>query len=412
MAKFLSSPTKSAKNLFWFPIFLFLYSFTGNVSNDIYMPSMPVLVQFFNTGAHWVQMTLALWFLGGAAPQLIMGPIADRYGRRTLLFTGGLIFLLSTLICALSGHIGYLLIARFFQGVGVCSLTIVSFVVLHELFAGHQCVRQLSLLTICNSAAPLLGPLVGGFIFLWLGWQANFYIVFLLGFIGLVGLLKFMPESKDQLDRHTLQPKILLHNYWNLLKNPEFTRHLLVYGLFFGGVIAYLSGAPFIIIQQLKIPAQYFGITQLAVFAAFMATSLLVSRLVKRYHNHRIILFGSALSVLASILMLVASFCFPQSLSGFVGAMMLYAAGFGLSGSPLAQETLSANPHGGGFAAAMLGFSMTGFSSLGSFVVSIVYNQTIASVAAVILMMSLVALLLYQLLGKMSDLQKSNSEAL
>ena len=397
MAKFLSSPAQSAKNLFWFPIFLFLYSFTGNISNDIYMPSMPILVQFFNTSAHWVQMTLALWFLGNAAPQLIMGPIADRYGRRALLFVGGLVFLLSTLACALSGHIGYLLIARFFQGIGVCSLTIVGFVVLPELFAGHQCVRQLSLLTICNSAAPLLGPLVGGFIFLWLGWQANFYLVFLLGLIGLAGLWKYMPESKAQLNHNALQPRILLSSYWNLLKNRQFTRHLLAYGLFFGGVIAYLSGAPFIIIQQLKIPAQYFGITQLAVFSAFIATSLLVGRLVQRYHNHRIILVGSILSVLASILMLVASFCFPQSLYGFVGTMMLYAAGFGLSGSPLAKETLSASPHAGGFAAAMLGFSMTGFSSLGSFVVSAVYNQTIASVAAVILIMSLLALLLYQL---------------
>lgn len=400
MANFLYLPAKSAKNLFWFPVFLFLYSFTGNVSNDIYMPSMPSLVQIFNTSAHWIQMTLALWFLGNATPQLIMGPIADRYGRRPLLFTGGVIFLLSTLICAVSEHIGYFLLARFFQGVGVCSLTIVGFVVLHELFEGHQCVRQLALLSICNAAAPLLGPLVGGYIFIWLGWQANFYIVFILGLIGLVGLWQFLPESKMQLDRSALQPYTLLNNYWCLLKNSQFTRHLVAYGLFFGGVIAYLSGAPFIIIHQLKIPAQYFGITQLAVFAAFMATSVLVGRLVKRYQTHRIILMGSIMSVLASIVMLIASFYFPQSLYGFVGSMMLYAAGFGLSGSPLAKETLSINPNAGGFAAALLGFSMTGFSSLGSFIVSLVYNQTITSVAVVIVAMSLLALLLNQMLGR------------
>jgi hypothetical protein len=120
-----------------------------------------------------------------------------------------------------------------------------------------------------------------------------------------------------------------------------------------------------------------------------------VGKLVERYNSHRVILLGAFLIVFASGLMLIISFYFPYSLYGFVGSMMIYAGGFGLAGSPLAKEALSASPHSGGFAAAMLGFSMTGFSSLGSFVVGIVYNQTIASVAAVILVMSLVGWLVY-----------------
>ncbi len=91
MANLFQTPAKSAKNLLWFPLYLFLYSFTGNVSNDIYMPSMPILVKVFDTSDHWIQMTLAMWFLGAAAPQLLMGPVADRYGRRKLLFVGGFI---------------------------------------------------------------------------------------------------------------------------------------------------------------------------------------------------------------------------------------------------------------------------------------------------------------------------------
>lgn len=130
-------------------------------------------------------------------------------------------------------------------------------------------------------------------------------------------------------------------------------------------------------------------------FGAFILTSLLVGKLAQRYKNHKVILFGSILIVLASALMLIISLYFPQSLYGFVGTMMLYAGGFGLAGSPLTKEALSASPHSGGFSAAMLGFSMTGFSSLGSFAVGIVYNETITSVAAIILIMSLAALFLY-----------------
>lgn len=403
MPNFIRLPEKSVKTLFWFPIFLFLYSFTGNVSNDIFMPSMPVLVHVFNTNDHWVQLTLAMWFLGAAAPQLLMGPVADRYGRRALLFWGGLVFLLSTLVCAVSMHIGWLIVARFFQGVGVCSLTIVSFVVIHELFTGHDAVRLLALLNVCNSVAPLLGPLLGGYIFLFLGWRANFFIVFGLAWISLIGLWRYLPESKMPLDYQALAPKMLFSNYLALLKNRLFMTHLISFGLFFSGMIAYLSGAPFIIINLLKIPAQHFGLTQLAVFGAFMLTSVFVGKLVHRYGTRKIIWLGAIIIVLSSIAMVVCSIMLPQNLYGFVGSMMGYAAGSGLAGSPLTKETLSASPNAGGFAAAMLGFSMTGFSSLASIIVSAIYNQAIISVAAIILMISLLALFIIFWIPRESD---------
>ena len=392
MAAFFKSPRSSAKNLFLFPIFLIIYSFTGNVSNDIYMPSMPLLVNIFSTDQYWIQLTLTLWFLGTAMPQLILGPVADRYGRRPLLFIGGCIFLLATLICGMANHVGALVIARFFQGAGVCSLTIVSFAVVRELFQDRQCIRLLTLINICNSIAPLAGPLLGGYIFLLFGWRANFYVVFIIALVGLIGLGCFMPESKIKLDSTALKPKILLGNYKTLLKNRFFMVHLLAYGLFFGGIITYLTGAPFILINKLKIPPQFFGFTQLAIFSAYFLSAIFVERLVEHYSCKKIIYLGAILIVLATGLMLVAGYLFPENLYTFVGTMMLYALGFGFSSSPLAKETLSAAKTAGGSAAAMLGFSMTGFGSLGSLIVSMTYNGSILSIAAIMCLLAFLGL--------------------
>lgn len=77
---------------------------------------------------------------------------------------------------------------------------------------------------------------------------------------------------------------------------------------------------------------------------------------------------------------------------------MLYTCGFGLAGSPLTKEALFEGFHADGFTAALLGFSVRGLSSLGSFVVGLAYNQTIASIAIVILLMSLIALIVYKAL--------------
>lgn len=395
MAKLLKSPELSPKNLFWFPFFLIVYSFTGNVSNDIYMPSMPALVNEFATNQYWVQLTLTSWFLGTASPQLLLGPIADRYGRRPLLLGGGIMFLLATFICGISNHISTLVVARFFQGAGVASLTIVSFAVIRELFKDKQCIRILASVSMCNASAPLIGPLIGGYIFLLFGWRINFYLVFVMALVGLIGLWHFMPESKTEKDKTALQLKILVINYKLLLKNQFFMRHLLAYGLFFGGIIAYLTGAPFILIDKLKLPAQYFGYTQLAIFSAYLLSAVSVGRLVDGYGCKRMITIGTSITAFATIIMLTAGYLFPSNLYTFVGAMMIYALGFGFSGSPLVKETLSATKAASGSAAAMLAFSMTGFGSLGSLAISLIYSGTMLSIAGVICIMAILGSLLY-----------------
>src|SRR3546814_19946962 len=55
----------------------------GPLSIDMYLPSFPALQVYFSTDAASVQSTLSFFFIGLAIGQLIYGPIADRYGRRT-----------------------------------------------------------------------------------------------------------------------------------------------------------------------------------------------------------------------------------------------------------------------------------------------------------------------------------------
>ena len=398
--RFLFSPQLTSKNLRWFPFFLIIYSFAGNVSNDIYMPSMPALVGIFHTSKSLIQLTLTLWFLGAAIPQLLFGPIADRYGRRVLLFIGGIIFLGATLACGLTTHITILAIGRFFQGVGVCSLTIISFAVIRELYHDHQCVHWLSMISMCNSSAPLIGPLIGGYIFILLNWQTNFHLVFFLALLGLSGLWFFMPESKTELNTDALNPSVLIKNYFDLMKNKHFMKDVLSFGILFGGMIAYLTGAPFILIGQLRLAPQNFGYTQLVVFSLFMLAASLVGIICRHYGSKKTIIIGMSLILFASTIMVISSLLLPSNLYTFVGSMAIYGFGFGLASSPLAKDALSATKQAGGFSAALLGFSMTGFSSLASFAVSLFYNGSIMSVAVTILVIVCFAWIIYILLRR------------
>lgn len=97
---------------FLFPLFLILYEFCTNMSNDMYLSALPRISEDFSTSANLVQLTITAWLAGDTSVQLIVGPLADRYRRRFILFGGGLLFVLSTLGCALAPSIGFLLLIK------------------------------------------------------------------------------------------------------------------------------------------------------------------------------------------------------------------------------------------------------------------------------------------------------------
>ena len=90
-------------SLSWlFPPFLILYEFCTNMSNDMYLPALPLIAKELQSSLSLVQLTITAWLAGSMAIQLIVGPLSDFYGRRLVLLGGGLLFLLSTLGCSLS----------------------------------------------------------------------------------------------------------------------------------------------------------------------------------------------------------------------------------------------------------------------------------------------------------------------
>ena len=71
-----------------FPIFLILYEFCTNMSNDMYLPALSLIAKEFQIGINQIQLTITAFLAGSMAVQLIVGPLTDRYGRRPILFGG------------------------------------------------------------------------------------------------------------------------------------------------------------------------------------------------------------------------------------------------------------------------------------------------------------------------------------
>ncbi|MCB1720029.1 MAG: MFS transporter, partial [Candidatus Competibacteraceae bacterium] len=134
------------------------------LSIDMYLPSLPTLVQVFATDTGRVQLTLSAFLIGFGIGHLIYGPLSDRYGRRLPLLVGVLLYVLASGWCALSENIEVMIALRFLQGMTACAGPVIVRAMIRDRFNPEQGAQMLSLVFMVMTLAPLLAPLLGGWI--------------------------------------------------------------------------------------------------------------------------------------------------------------------------------------------------------------------------------------------------------
>lgn len=373
---------------------LIAFNFFANLANDAYLPSMSHLTTVFETTPNMMQLTMTAWFAGIAFPQLFFGPLSDKLGRKPILLGGSICFIVATIFCILAANLWIFISARFFQGIGVCCLNVSSYSIFADLYESKQRCKVINIMNACASSAPLIGPIIGGYIFIWLGWRANFIFIGFLSLLCVVGLIYLFKESHLNLNHHALKIKNLIKNYGLVVKSKSFIKYIVPYCLILGGSIAYLTASPFIFIREMHIPTQWFGYTQAPIFIAFIAGAGIVFFFEKYYDYHELLVIGLWLIFSSSITLLIGSFILHNHLYFIIICMMLYSLGMGLSASPLLSEGMEIKANLKGYVAALLGFCMAFSCMLFSFLLSLIYRE-ITSLAFLLVLVSVLTLLLY-----------------
>ncbi|UCH72954.1 MAG: multidrug effflux MFS transporter [Rhodospirillales bacterium] len=344
----------------------------GPISTSLYIPSMPRLVVEFGTEPELVQRSFTIFMLGFASTQLIYGPLSDRYGRRPVLVGGLLLYIAASLACALSTTIEAFLLARLAQGIGACAGPVIGRAVVRDSFARRDAVRAFAFISTAISLAPALGPLIGGFLEVWLGWQSAF--VFLMGYGGLMLWLALtrLDETLPLRDPMATSSLRLLGNYAALLRHRRYVGYLAPGVFGFGGLFAYVSTSPFLFIDRLGLAPDLFGILTISTVSAYATGSYLAGRAQDRISDHAVIRLGLAAIGLGAVLMTM--FSIELSVARVIGPMMLFVFGFGLVMPSSTALALHPFPRIAGSASAMMGFLQISVGAAGSLALSVVYN--------------------------------------
>ena len=245
--------------------FVYLYLLLGALAafpplvTDMYLPALPVMTAEFQTTASAVQMSLATCILGLAVGQLVFGPLSDKWGRKPLLKSALLLFILATVAILFSPTIEMLNICRFFQGLGGAGGVVLSRSVATDCYSGRELAKSLAIIGAINGIAPVTAPVIGGLFSEAIGWKGIFGILLAIGVLLYVVSIPFRESHTSE--KHYAGSLICLFVQAGILfKNSVYVRYVLIFGMANASLIGYISSASFIIQNDFGLSELMFGL--------------------------------------------------------------------------------------------------------------------------------------------------------
>jgi DHA1 family bicyclomycin/chloramphenicol resistance-like MFS transporter len=355
----------------------------GSLSTDMYLPALPAIGQAYEVSMSGVQLTLTTFLVGFCGGQLIWGPIGDRYGRRFPAALGLLIFAVGSVGCALSGGIGQMIAWRAFQAFGASAGPVLARAMVRDLFAKQQAARMLSVLILVMGIAPLLGPLLGGYVLVHWTWQGIFWVQAALGLGGLIGMAT-IGETLVLAQRARLGLTEMLISYCQLGMQRRLLGYGLASGCYYGLTYAYLAGSPFVYIELYHVPPQLYGWLFGLNICGMMATNAINSRFVIRVGSDRMMRGGVAVVAVAGVVLAVNALTGFGGLIGLVAPLFVVISMHGAIVANAVAGALSAYPRKAGAASAVVGAMQFGMGILTTAMTGWFANGTAFPFAAII----------------------------
>ncbi|WP_340684646.1 DHA2 family efflux MFS transporter permease subunit [Amycolatopsis coloradensis] len=126
------------------------------------------------------------YLLAYAVPLLITGRLGDRFGPKNVYLLGLAVFTGASLWCGASTSIDMLIAARVAQGLGAALMTPQTMAVITRTFPPDKRGAAMGLWGGAAGLAALVGPIVGGVLVDWQGWQWIFYVNVPIGIVAFV----------------------------------------------------------------------------------------------------------------------------------------------------------------------------------------------------------------------------------
>ena len=366
----------------------------GPLTIDTYLPALPALSADMRASDSQVQLTITGLLLGLGLGQLVVGPLSDAVGRRKPLLIGLTAHALMSLLCALAPSITLLAVTRTLQGLAGAAVAVVSMAIVRDLFAGVRAAQLLSRLMLVVGVAPILAPSLGSALLNVTSWRGIFVVLAVAAVALFVLALVALPETLPPVRRRAGNVRDALRGYAGLFGDRLFVVMVLVSGLMFATLFAYISGAPFILQELYSLTPQQFGVAFAANAVGLIVMTQLNPLLIRRITPVTALFIAVAVSAAGGVALVLTTATGFGGIVGFMVPLWFVVASAGLAFPNAPAIALNRHGEAAGSAAALLGAAQFLIGGLIAPLVGVLSNGTPVPMAGVILGTSALALVL------------------
>ena len=281
---------------------LILAASSANLGLSLLSPVITILRDDFSASADLAQLVLSAFMVSVAISQLISGSLSDRFGRKNILLSGSVIFIVGGIGALLSTTIDMLIGFRILQGAGAAACVTMGRVIVNDVYQGAEAARKLSIVSSAQAIVPAIGFAFGGVVAEFIGWRGSISIMVMGGLLIAVMSYLFIDESRRS-DPVLFRPAPLTNAYLALLKTSGVMFHGLTSGLAVGMFFAMGGAMPYAFDRMGVGPLEYglfFALTSIGYILGNFINGLLVGQV----GVARMAYLGSLLTALVPMLML------------------------------------------------------------------------------------------------------------
>lgn len=364
---------------------------------DTSLPAMPMMGREFAASPEQVQLTLSVFMFGYAFGQILAGPLSDRFGRRPILLIGLSVYTLCGFGCAFTGSIGTLITLRFFQALAAATGPSMSRAIIRDYHGGPRASHMLSSVQLAMGFALVAAPVMGSLILSVSDWRGIFLALGTFGALLTLTVWWGLSESLTVPDPQAAHPARLIANVITFFGNRICAGYALINGLIQGGLLAFISGIPFVMTDVFRVRPTDFGFYFCIAATGLIFGASLNRRLVRRRAPEWILRRGLFVQAAAGCTLLAfAVFQEPSPLI-FMLPVMAYSFSQGLVMPNAIAGAMEPLPYMAGLAAALLGAVQMGSGGVTGYIVNALYNGTALPLAGMLALLACGGLAAYHL---------------
>ena len=335
-------------------LMLVLLASISALAMNSFLPSLPNMAEHFGSSTALMGLSVGVYLGTSAIFQILVGPLSDRIGRRTVSLWALIIFSVVSISCVYAPNTFVFMVLRALQAIAACTF-VVARAIVRDTTETQASGSKIAYISMGTAICPMFGPALGGLLDGWFGWEANFWFI---GGLGIFILLIAYFDLGETVPENTQGFRQQFSEYPELLLSRRFWGYCLASAFGAGAFFAYLGGGPFVgsIVYNLspEMLGLYFGAPAIGYFFG----NFLSGRFTILFGIDAMILWGLWIIFSGLSLSMVCSYVGYGTVETFFGFMIFVGLGNGLTIPNATAGMLSVRPHLAGTASGLGGAMM------------------------------------------------------